>query len=414
MNGVVIVGAGHSGGKAAHALRKQGWSGPITLIGNESQPPYDRPPLSKAVLLGKKTADACEFWPAQWYAEQSIELVLARSVTAIARSQKTVALDDGRTIPYDQLLLATGARPIALPVPGANLPGVSQLRTTRNASLVASYLTSDSRIVVIGAGFIGLEVAAAARELGCHVTVLEAAPHALTRSLPEIVSDELIGMHRERGVDLRFGVSVAAIEGTDRATAVRLSTGESIPCDHVVYGIGVRPDTHLAEAAGLDVDNGVVVGPDLRTSDPAIFACGDVCTFTSTRYGRPLRLESWKNAEDQADLVARSMLGQEVAYDPLPWFWSNQYDAVLQIAGLPALGSVIAQRKIGSGRLFFSLASDGTLIGVSAFGPVRDVALSMRVVKEWVLSATPLSPALLADADIKLDHVAAFAAPSLA
>ena len=399
---MVIVGAGHSGGKAAYALRKHGWAGPITLIGSEHQPPYDRPPLSKAVLLGKKTPESCLFRQREWYQEQNIDLLLERRVSLIDRASRKVLLDDGESFDYERLLIATGAELNALQIPGVDLPGVSPLRTTDDSARVASYLRPGKHLLVVGAGFIGLEVAAAAIEKGCAVTVVESAPAALARNLPKEVAQAIVAIHAERGVTLRFGVAVVNIEGQAHVDAVRLSTGERIQCDHLVYGVGVRPRTGLAEQAGLEVSNGVRVNAALQTSDPDIFACGDVCSFFSKRYGRALRLESWKTAEDQADFAARSMLGQAVSYDEVPWFWSNQYDIALQVAGLPTIGSTTVSRPAGRGRLFFSLSEAGALIGLCGLGPIPDIAVPVRLLKAWIDSGARLCPHRLADVTIPL------------
>ncbi|MEI5996322.1 FAD-dependent oxidoreductase [Paraburkholderia bengalensis] len=398
----VIVGAGHSGGKAAQALRKRGWTGPITLVGDESQPPYDRPPLSKAVLLGKKSVGSCLFRPDEWYREQSIDLILERKVTAIDRQRKCIVLDDEQCISYDCLLIATGAEPNPLPIPGANLPGVSAFRTADDATRVSSYLNPGTQVVIVGAGFIGLEVAAAAVEKGCVVTVLEMASAPLGRVLPKIVASALTEIHSQRGVMFRFGVSVAEIEGIERVEAVRLATGERVSCDHVVYGVGARPRTFLAEEAGLHVSNGIRVDSSLRTTDPDIYACGDVCSYYSARYKQDLRLESWKNAEDQADLAARSMLGHETSYDELPWFWSNQYEVALQVAGLPTLGSITISRPAGRGVLFFSLDESGVLMGVCGLGPIPDIAVPVRLLKAWIDSGVHLCVDRLTDVTIPL------------
>jgi 3-phenylpropionate/trans-cinnamate dioxygenase ferredoxin reductase component len=408
---IVIVGAGHSGGKAAQALRRHGFGGRIALVGSEAHPPYDRPPLSKAVLLGKKPPEQCFFKPAEWYEENGIDLILGRTVERIDRQEKRVLLDDGQQISYDRLLLATGARPRDLEVPGAQLDGVSQLRTTLDSIRILPWLCKGRQLVVVGAGFIGLEVAAAASELGCAVTVLEAAPSALMRSLPEQIARVLIETHRRHGVDICFGVQIASIEGKGKVSAIALTNGVVISCDAVIYGIGVKPNTALAEEAGLVVKNGIFVGPDLRTSDNDIFACGDACAFWSPHYGREIRLESWKNAEDQADIAARGLMGEAVAYNQVPWFWSNQYDLTLQVAGLPTFGARIVERPIGGGTLFFSLSDDGVLAGASALGPVKDIAAPMRIVKEWVGSELRFCSQKLADVDLQLADPTLFAHP---
>jgi 3-phenylpropionate/trans-cinnamate dioxygenase ferredoxin reductase subunit len=399
---IVIVGAGHSGGKAAQALKKHGFEGKIVLVGSEAHPPYDRPPLSKAVLLGKKLAEACFFKPAQWYEENGIDLVLGRTVERIDRPEKLICLDDEQRLPYDRLLLATGARPSELRVPGVQLDGVSQLRTTLDAARILPWLNKGKHLVVVGAGFIGLEVAAAASELGCTVTVLEAGPSALMRSLPAKITQLLIEVHQKHGVDVRFGAKVATIEGDGKVRLANLTNGDVLRCDALVYGIGVTPNTSLAEEAGLQVRNGIFVGPDLRTSDRDIFACGDACAFWSPLYQREIRLESWKNAEDQADIAARGLMGEAVSYDQVPWFWSNQYHLALQVAGLPTLGENLVERPVGGGKLFFSLTNDGELVAVSALGPVRDIAAPMRVVKEWVGSELKFCARKLPDMELQL------------
>ncbi|WFU12908.1 FAD-dependent oxidoreductase (plasmid) [Rhizobium sp. CB3090] len=377
----VIVGAGHSGAKAAAALRKHGWTGDITLVGDEPHAPYDRPPLSKAVLLGKKSSDQCAFFPNSWFDDNNIGLRLGTSVARIDRQNKRVVLADGEDVPYGKLLLATGSAFNRLTLPGAELDGVWPLRTPQHADAIARSLKTGLRVVVIGAGVIGLEVAAAAVELGCDVHVLEIAPYAMGRSLPLAVSEALVAEHRSRGVDVRFGVRLASLEGKEAVSAVHFEGGETIACDVVVYGVGVRPRTELAEAAGLAVDNGIVVNPLLQTEDPDIFACGDVCRYKSRIFGSALRLENWRNAEDQADTVARNMLGQEKAFDEVPWFWSNQYDFALQVAGLPTLGEITIPATSGAARLFLSVTADGALRGASAIGPVRDVASPIRKLK---------------------------------
>ncbi|UWU19135.1 NAD(P)/FAD-dependent oxidoreductase [Rhizobium sullae] len=381
---VVIVGAGHSGAKAAAALRKHGWTGEISLVGDEPHVPYDRPPLSKAVLLGKKTSDQCAFFPASWFEANQIELLLGETVQSIDRSTKRVLLSDSRRLPYEKLLLATGSAINQLAVPGAELDGVWPLRTPQHADAIARSFHAGQKLVVIGAGVIGLEVAAAAVELGCDVHVLEVAPHAMARSLPLDVSSALVSEHRGRGVDIRFGVRVAALEGDGRVAAVRLDTGEVIECEVVVYGVGVRPRTELAETGGLAVDNGIMTNELLQTEDPDIFACGDVCKYKSGIFDRFLRLENWRNAEDQADTAARNMLGQGKAFDEVPWFWSNQYDLALQVAGVPAYGSLTVSGTVGAARLFLSLTEHGLLRGACALGPVRDVAMSIRKLKTMI------------------------------
>lgn len=405
-DGIIIIGAGHSGCKAASALRKQGWTGQITMIGKETCAPYDRPPLSKAVLLGKKAHDQCAFFPLEWYRDNGVELMLGRVVRSIDRASKAIYLDTGDARQYEKLLIATGAELNLLPVPGASLSGVEGLRTPEQAARIALQLETGRRIVIVGAGFIGLEAAAAAREMGCEVHVIEAAPKALGRSLPTVVSNDLIAFHEAKGVRFSFGATVKSIAGTERAEAVVLGDGSRIAADMVIYGIGVRPNTDIAYEAGLSVDNGVVVNPYLQTSDENIFACGDVTNYFCELFNQPLRLESWKSAEDQADVAARNMLGQQVRYAHVPWFWSNQYALTLQVAGLPTLGTRHTERVLGAGKLYLSQADDGTVVGVCALGTVRDIAMPMRTAKIYVERQGVMDSAHFADPECPLQAIA--------
>ena len=389
---IVIVGAGHSGTKTAAALRKHGSTAPITLIGDEACLPYDRPPLSKAVLLGKRASAECAFYPLSWYCDNGIELRLNQSAIDIDRSGRRILLEEGWDVSYGRLVLATGSSTNPLNVPGSELEGVFPLRAPHHADAIARLLLPQQRLVVIGAGVIGLEVAAAAVERGCEVKVFEAAASAMGRSLPAAVSSALIAEHRKRGVEIRFDAKLAAIEGNKAVTAVRLAAGEVVPCDIVVYGVGVRPRTQLAEKAGLRVDDGVRTNRLLQTEDESIFACGDVCSYESLLFERHLRLESWRNAEDQADTVARNLLGQGSAFDEVPWFWSHQYDLALHVAGLPTLGQVIVTRTVGSSRVYLSFDGEGKLKGASGLGAVREIAKPIRDLKAAIATRAVVDP----------------------
>jgi 3-phenylpropionate/trans-cinnamate dioxygenase ferredoxin reductase subunit len=386
---IVVVGAGHSGAKAAAALRKYGWTGSITLIGDELHVPYDRPPLSKAVLLGKKTSGQCAFFPASWYGENAIDLRLGEVVADIDRASRRIRLEDGRDLPYESLLLATGSAINPLSVSGSDLDGVWPLRNPDHADAIARALRPGQRLLVVGAGVIGLEVAAAAAEFGCDVRVLEAAPVAMGRTLPAVVSSALIAEHRRRGVDVRFDVRLTALEGQVSVSAARLETGEVLACDIVVYGVGATPRTQLAESAGLRVDNGIRANRTLQTDDDRIFACGDVCRYESLLFGCELRLENWRNAEDQADTAARNLLGQNKVFDEVPWFWSNQYDLALQVAGLPTFGEMTVTRAVGTSRVFLSFG-EGSLRGASGLGAVRDIAKPIRELKATIAARQPV------------------------
>ena len=400
---MVIVGAGQSGARAAHALRDNGWDGGITLLGNEAVAPYDRPPLSKAVLLGQKTTAQCALYDEAFYREQRIDLRVDAPVQHIDRAARQVVLQNDHRVDYHRLLIATGAAPRRLTVPGATLAGVHCLRTVADAGQIAGELSPGRRIAIIGAGFIGLEIAATAIARGCEVVVIEAAARALMRAVPEVVAAYLVERHRQMGVDIRFAMQVDRILGERRVSGVRLADGTDIACDCVIAGIGVKPRTELAEAAGIDVADGIAVDDTLRTNDPHIFAAGDVCSFPHRLFRRRMRLECWKNAEDQARIVARNMLDRGETYSEVPWFWSNQYDMTIQIAGMPAFGVTTAVRETGAAsKIFFALDRDGVLVGASGVGNVGDIARDVRVAQALIARRACIEPALLADRNAKL------------
>jgi len=332
--GVVIVGAGQAGLQTALRLRARGHEGSITLIGEEPYPPYQRPPLSKAYLKGEADEERLFLRPAPFYADQSIRLLTETRVARIDREARAVVAEDGRRFDYDALVLATGATPRALPCPGADLAGVLALRTLADARRLKAAIDGAARAVVVGGGYIGLEAAAVLRGLGREVTLLEAAPRVLARVAGETISDWFEALHRARGVRVETGLGAAAAEGEDgRVSAVVAGSGERIPADLVVVGIGVAPDDVLAREAGLDCDDGVLTDADCRTSDPAIFAAGDCARRALPRYGSA-RLESVDNALAQGDRVAAAILGAPAPAGDPPWFWSDQYEVKLQTAGL--------------------------------------------------------------------------------
>ena len=330
----VIVGASLAGAKAAETLREEGFGGPIVLIGDEDERPYERPPLSKDYLLGKAERETVYVHPPTWYADHGVDLRLGALVTGVDPSAREVALADGSRIGYAKLLLATGSAPRRLPVPGADAEGVLYLRKLADSDRIRAALQTATRVVVIGAGWIGLETAAAARSAGVEVTVLEAAELPLLRVLGREVAEVFADLHREHGVDLRFGVQVAEITGAaGRADGVRLADGVHIPADAIVVGVGITPNSQLAEAAGLEVGNGIVVDAGLRSSDLDIYAAGDVANAYHPLLGRHVRVEHWANALNQPQAAARAMLGQDVAYDLVPYFYTDQYDLGMEYAG---------------------------------------------------------------------------------
>ncbi|MEM5383239.1 FAD-dependent oxidoreductase [Paraburkholderia phymatum] len=405
---MVIIGAGQCGARTAHALRENGWDGEITLLGNECTAPYDRPPLSKAVLLGERSTAQCAFYDEAFYRDRRIDLRVDACVQQIDRGARKVILKDGRSIDYQRLLIATGAEPRRLDVPGANLEGVYLLRTADDANALAEALRPSRRIAIVGAGFIGLEVAASAVARGCEVVVIEAGARALMRAVPEVVAGYLIDRHREMGVKIHFAAQIERLLGTTRVTGVKLKDGTQIACDCVVVGIGVKPRTELAEAAGIDVADGIAVDDTLRTNDPHIFAAGDVCSFPHRLFRRRMRLECWKNAEDHARIVARNMLERGETYSEVPWFWSNQYDMTIQIAGMPAFGVQTVVRETGAtSRIFFALDRDGVLVGASGVGKLAEIARDVRVAQALIAQRACIEPAKLEDPAVKLKGLVA-------
>ncbi|MFO1066901.1 MAG: FAD-dependent oxidoreductase, partial [Geminicoccaceae bacterium] len=334
---IVIVGAGQAGFQVAASLRGEGFAGLIRLLGAEPHPPYQRPPLSKGLLLGKMEPARLLFRQPSFYAAQAIELELGRPVAAIDRGARRVVDTAGVAEPYDRLVLATGTRVRPLVVPGVELDGVLYLRTLDHSGELARRAAAARRVVVIGGGFIGLEVAAALRMLGLEVTVLEAAERLMGRVVAPLISEFYADLHRGRGVQLVLGARIAELAGSEgRVREVVMADGSRHAADLVVVGIGVLPNVELAQEAGLLCANGIVVDEHGRTSDPAIFAAGE-CTSHPNRFaGGPVRLESVQSAVDQAKSVAASLLGRPVAYDEVPWFWSDQYEVKLQMVGISA------------------------------------------------------------------------------
>jgi 3-phenylpropionate/trans-cinnamate dioxygenase ferredoxin reductase component len=330
----VIVGASLAGAKAAETLRAEGFDGPVVLIGEESDRPYERPPLSKDYLLGKAERESLYVHPREWYAEHDVDLRLGVAVTAIDRAAHEVSLADGSKAGYARLLLATGSSPRRLSLPGADLDGVLYLRSAGDSDRIKTAFQGAARVAVIGAGWIGLETAAAARAAGAEVTVLEMADLPLLRVLGRQVAQVFADLHRDNGVDLRCGVQISEITGRGgKAAGLRLADGSHVEADVVIVGVGITPNVQLASAAGLEVDNGIWVDAQLRSSDPDIFAAGDVANALHPLLGKHVRVEHWANALNQPQTAAKAMLGQDVAYDLVPYFFTDQYDLGMEYAG---------------------------------------------------------------------------------
>lgn len=381
----VIIGTGHAGAQLAANLRQEGWTGEIILIGEESTLPYQRPPLSKAYLAGKSTLDELVIRSAEFYRKQGIQLMDA-TVEAIDRSAGHLALSTGDALPYDKLALCTGARPRRLSAPGADLAGVYYLRTAADVEMIRDATSSGCRAVIVGGGYIGLETAASLRALGLEVTVLEATERVLERVTAPQVSAFFDRIHREAGVKIRTGALVEALSGDNRVRKVFLSGGDSVPADLVIVGIGVEPNTELAADAGLLVDNGVVIDDQTRTSDPDIVAAGDCTSHDMARYGRRIRLESVPSAGEQAKVAAATVCGKPKKIAALPWFWSDQYNLKLQIAGLnTGYDEVVLSGDPARDRTFtcFYLRG-GELIAADCINRPRDFIFSKRTITQQI------------------------------
>ncbi|RFB80359.1 NAD(P)/FAD-dependent oxidoreductase [Methylovirgula sp. 4M-Z18] len=407
MANFVIVGAGECGARAAFALRDKGFDGSITLIGSEAVLPYERPPLSKEALVGgtapKFVADP------QRYVDARIDVLSGRTVTAIDRSARRVILSDGTSLPYDKLLLSTGAR--ARPLPGTSTDGerIVTLRSHDDACAIRARLIEGEHVAILGGGFIGLELAASARKLGAKVILLEGLPRILSRGVPAEIAAIVAERHAAEGVEIRCGAKVAGIEERPDEVRITLDDGRVVSTALLVVGIGATPNTELAQAAGLATDNGIAVDALLRTSDPDIFAAGDCTSFPLALYGgRRVRLESWRNAQEQGVLAATNMLGGSEPAAAVPWFWSDQYDLTLQIAGLADGAATIVRRDTGEGAfILFHLDAEGRLIAASGIGPGNAIARDIRLAEMLIAARAHPNPADLASPETKLKKLLA-------
>ena len=401
---ILIIGAGQAGGRAAEALRAAGFAGPVTLVGDEHEPPYERPALSKGVLLGSEAVESTFIHPRGAWQEKAVELVTGVRAEAIAPASRSVLFSDGRRIEYAQLILATGSRVRPLIGVDDTLAGVHYLRTIADAKRLAKDLQPGRRMVVIGGGFIGLEVASSAAKRGLEVTVVERQGALLERALPADIASAVEDLHRARGVDVRLGAAVSALQGKDRVTAVVLADGTELPADVVVIGIGIIPNTELAEAAGADSADGVVADEYGRTSVDNIWAAGDVTSHYNPLLGRRLRLESWQNAQNQAIAVAKNCIGTRVAYAEVPWFWSDQHDVNIQIAGMAEPGAQTVWRgDPATGKaIAFSLAG-ARLVCATAFNAGGEI----RFVRKLIEARVPVDAGALADSGTRLKDLAA-------
>ena len=395
---IVVVGGGLAGAKAVEALRDEGFDGSLTLVGDESHLPYERPPLSKGYLAGHDDRASMDVHDQDWYAEHKVDLLLGTAATAVDTSAKEVELVDGRRIGYDQLLLATGSRARTLPLPGAGAHGVLTLRHVEDSDTISDAFSAGGRMAVIGGGWIGMETAANARDKGVEVTVIEAADLPLSMVLGPELAQVFLDLHREHGVEFQLGAGVEEITVTDgKATGVRLADGTHVPADTVLVGIGAQPNLGLAESAGLEIGSGVLVDASLRTSDPDIWAIGDIAEEDHPFLGGRIRVEHWANALNQPAVAARAMLGQDATYDELPYFFTDQYDLGMEYVGHAPPGSyarVVTRGDLG-GREFiaFWLDSDDRVLAgmnVNVWDVVDDI-------KALILSKQPVDVDRLAD-----------------
>jgi 3-phenylpropionate/trans-cinnamate dioxygenase ferredoxin reductase subunit len=381
---IVIVGAGQAAAAAIDTLRRKGFTGAIALVGEEESWPYQRPPLSKKYLAGAMAAERLLIRPPHFYGEHAIEVHLGRRVTHIDRGAQRVRLDDGTALPYDELLLATGSRPRALSAPGAGLPGVYFLRTLKDVEAIRSEFPRAQRVVVVGGGYIGLEVAATCRELGLDTTVLEMADRTMNRVTCAEVSGFVQAEHARRGVNIVCNMRVRAIAAdasSGRARAVICEDGAEYPADVVIVGVGVVPADELASAAGLDCANGITVDEFCRTSDPRILAAGDCCIHPSPHYGRRVRLESVDNAFEQGTSAALSVLGTPVVHDKVPWFWSDQYDLKIIIVGLNHGYDTLVMRGAPATRSFSACyLAGGELIAIDTVNSAKDQMAARKLI----------------------------------
>ncbi len=404
---VIIIGAGQAGAQACASLRQFGFTGAITLIGDETALPYQRPPLSKAYMKGELAEERLYFKPATWYDDQTISVKLSTRVTAIDRTAQTIETDAGTHLAYDALIFATGSRPRPLPIDGAALGGVFDLRSLSDVEAIRPHMLPGQRLVIIGAGYIGLEAAAVATTLGLGVTVLEMAPRVLARVTSPVMSDFFEAEHRAQGVDIRTGVQVTQLCGDgDRVRHVVLSDGSEIPADCVLVGIGILPNTELAEAAGIACKNGILTDRDARTQDPQIFAAGDCAARPLIHYGRTGRLESVHNAIEQGKLAAAAIMGKPRPVEDCPWFWSDQYDLKLQIAGLSRdYDSFVVRGDPGARKFAVFYFKAGQMIAVDAVNAPPEFLMAKRL----IISAARLAPEILSDTSKNMKEIAASA-----
>ncbi len=400
---LVVVGAGECGARAALALRAHGWRGPIALVGDEEVYPYERPPLSKSMLVESLPIEPKAVVDAVQFAAADISFARGEVASAIDTAARTVSLNSGRSLAYDRMIIATGARARSLPIPGGEL--AMSIRSWADVALLRPQLRVGARVGVIGAGFIGLEVAAAATSNGCDVTVVESASRILTRGVPAAMATTIAERHEKAGVTLLLSHAIDRLElGDDATVHIVFADGRMLVCDLVVAGVGAVPNTELAEQAGLRVHNGIEVNDRLQTSDPAVWAAGDCCSFSHPLFdNRRVRLESWRNALEQGELAARNLLGADERQSAVPWFWSDQYDLCLQVTGMSDLAtSSIVRNRPDGGQIEFGIAADGRIVFAAGVGVGTSIAMDIRVAEVLISRRAQPDVAFLADPSTRL------------
>ena len=401
---IVIAGAGHAAGQTAVSLRQEGFEGRIVMVGEESYLPYQRPPLSKKFLAGELDIDRLLLRHAAYYAEHGIEVVLNTRVESIDRKKRTVALSDAGSLSYDRLVLATGSRVRRIAIPGADLPGVHYLRSIDDVLGIRAKFAPGTRLGIVGAGYIGLEVAAVAVSHGLEVTVVEVADRVMNRVVAPVVSEFFARIHQEAGVTILCNRDPnSSLIGDGRVESLRAPDGSELPVDLVVVGVGILPATDIAAAAGLECDDGILVDEFCNTSDPQILAVGDCTNHPNSLLCRRLRLESVHNAQEQAKTAAATICGNLKPYAQIPWFWSDQYDIKLQIVGISGAHDSIVVRGDPADRSFAVFYLEGTrLIAVDAINSAREFMLS----KKLIAAGAHLDPEILADIKIPFKDLA--------
>jgi 3-phenylpropionate/trans-cinnamate dioxygenase ferredoxin reductase subunit len=395
----VIIGASQAGGWIAKTLRAEGFEGRVVLIGKEKYLPYERPPLSKGALLGEAALDSTYFWPPETYPELDIETMLGVRATAIDRAAKQVTLDNGDVLAYDRLAITTGTRPRELPIDGADLAGVHYLRTMDDTLAIQADVKAGATALIVGGGWIGLEVAATLGKLGCRSVVAEFADRLCGRAVTPDISAWMLDFHKGHGIDVRLNTGVERFEGNGALSRAILSDGDTIDCALAVIGIGVLPNVEIAADAGIDVDNGITVDDQCRTSDPDIFSAGDVTNHPNDLLGKRIRLESWENAQNQGIAAGKAMLDKGESYAEIPWFWSDQHDANIQMIGLPEAWDEVATRGNPADNEFMTVyLKDSKIIGAISVNNPRD----LRFAKRLMQAEKPVAAADIADPTIKM------------